>query len=91
MAFKKKLSSSFVLHIHNPKADIELHTDVSSLETITYFSKSTSKAEKQYHSYKLKMLAIVKAVERFQVYLHGINFKIVTDCNSLVLAFKKST
>lgn len=32
---------------------------------------------------------IVKAIERFHVYLHGIKFKIVTDCNSLVMAMKK--
>jgi len=34
-------------------------------------------------------LAIVKALEHFHVYLQGISFRIVTDCNSLVLAMKK--
>jgi len=57
---------------------------------IAYFSRATSDAEKNYHSYELETLAIVKAVERFHVYLQGINFKIITDCNSLVLAMKKN-
>jgi len=101
---KQELSSPPVLHIYNPKAETELHTDASSLgfgaillqkqengalAPIAYFSKSTNEAEKRYHSYELETLAIVKAVERFHVYLQGINFRIVTDCNSLVLAFKK--
>jgi len=92
------------LHIYNPKAETELHTDASSLgfgaillqkqengalAPIAYFSKSTNEAEKRYHSYELETLAIVKAVERFHVYLQGIDFRIVIDCNSLVLAFKK--
>lgn len=37
----------------------------------------------------METLAIVKAIERFHVYVQGIKFKIVTDCNSLVLAMKK--
>ncbi|CAL1689693.1 unnamed protein product [Lasius platythorax] len=101
---KKELSSPPLLHIYNPKAETELHTDASSLgygaillqkqkngilAPIAYFSKATSETEKHFHSYELETLAIVKAVERFHVYLQGINFKIVTDCNSLVLAFKK--
>jgi len=92
------------LHMYNPKAETELHTDASSLgfgtillqkqengtlALIAYFSKSTNEAEKRYHSYELETLAIVKAVESFYVYLQGINFRVVTDCNSLVLAFKK--
>jgi len=86
---KKELSSPPVLHIYNPKAEIELHTDASSLgfgaiflqklengalAPIAYFSKSTNEAEKSYHSYELEILAIVKAVERFHVYLQSINF-----------------
>jgi len=35
------------------------------------------------------MLAIVRA-ERFHIYLHGIEFTIITDCNALVYAINKA-
>jgi len=35
------------------------------------------------------MLAIIYALRRFRVYLSGIRFRIITDCNALTLAFKK--
>lgn len=35
------------------------------------------------------MLSIVKSLKRFRVYLTGIHFKIVTDCNSLKCALEK--
>jgi len=37
------------------------------------------------------MLAIVRATERFHVYLYGIDFTIVTDCNALVFAITKAS
>lgn len=101
---KKELTSSPVLHIYNPLAETELHTDASSLgfgaillqrqqngkiAPIAYFSRATTDAEKKYHSYELKTLAIVKAIERFHIYLQGIMFRMITDCNSLALAMKK--
>jgi hypothetical protein len=101
---KKELTSAPVLHIYNPSAETELHTDASLQgfgaillqkqrnglwAPIAYFSKATTDAEKKLHSYELETLAIVKAIERFHVYVHGISFRVVTDCNSLVLAMKK--
>lgn len=35
------------------------------------------------------MLAVVKSIERFYVYLYSLNFTIVTDCHSLVYALNK--
>lgn len=87
---KRELTSSPVLHIYNPTADTELHTDASTqgfgaillqkqksgvTAPIAYFSKTTNDAEKNYHSFELETLAIVKAIERFHVYLQGISFK----------------
>jgi hypothetical protein len=101
---KKELISPPVLNIYNPAAETELHTDASSLgfraillqrqksgamAPIAYFSKATSDAERNYHSFELETLAIVKAVERFHVYLQGISFKVITDCNSLTLTMRK--
>lgn len=36
------------------------------------------------------MLAIVRAVERFHVYVYELTFTIVTDCNALVYAVNKA-
>jgi len=36
------------------------------------------------------MLAIVRAVQRFHLYLYGLSFTIVTDCISLVYAITKA-
>lgn len=38
---------------------------------------------KKYHSYDLEILAIVRAVQKFRVYLLGLIFKIVTDCKAI--------
>lgn len=50
----------------------------------------TNAAESRYHSFELEMLAIVRAVERFHIYLYGIEFTIITDCNALVYAVNKA-
>jgi len=101
---KKELTSPPVLCMYNLAAKMELHTDASIhgfgailmqkqmsglWGPIAYFSKATSDAEINYHSFELEMLAIVKAVERFHMYLQGIAFKIYTNCNSVILAMKK--
>lgn len=36
-----------------------------------------------------KRLAIIYALRRFRVYLEGISFKIVTDCNPLAMTLGK--
>ena len=40
--------------------------------TIIYYSQT--KAEMNYHSFELEMLAMVRAIERFHIYLYGIEF-----------------
>jgi len=102
---KKELFSYPVLHLYNPTAPTELHTDASShglgailfqkqsdnnWAPIAYFSQTTNKAEINYHSFELEMLAIVRAIERFHIYLYSVNFTIVTDCNALVYAVNKA-
>lgn len=37
------------------------------------------------------MLAVVRAIERFHLYLYGLEFKVVTDCNALVYATNKAS
>ena len=42
--------------------------------------------ESRYHCFELETLAVIYALRRFSVYLKGIHFKIITDCNALKLA-----
>lgn len=42
-------------------------------------------------SFELECLAVVYAIKRFHIYLAGISFKIVTDCDSFRLTLNKQT
>lgn len=102
---KHKLMSAPVIAIYSPHDQTELHTDASSIgfgaillqrkkiddkwHPVFYFSKRASETEGKMHSFELETLAIVYALRRFRVYLYGIKFKIVTDCNSVALTLKK--
>jgi len=102
---KKRLMSFPVLQIYNPLFETQLHTDASSVAVaaillqkqksglwglVAYFSQVTNSAESRYHSFELEMLAVVKAVERFHLYLYGLRFTVVTDCHALVYAIDKA-
>ena len=101
---KSKLLQSPILSIYSPTAETELHCDASSIgygsillqrqddgkfHPIFYFSKRTTDVESRYHSYELETLSIIYALRRFKIYLTGIKFKIVTDCQSLTLTLNK--
>lgn len=101
---KNKLISAPVLCIYNPNAETQLHYDASSLgfgsallqkqpdgkfHPIAYYSKRASPAESKYHSFEMECLCIIYSLKRFHVYLYGIPFTIVTDCNSLKLTLDK--
>jgi len=101
---KEKMTEAPVLAVYNPSKETELHCDTSiagfgavlmqrgedtQFHPIFFFSKRTTDAESRYHSFELEMLAIIYALRRFRIYLSGIRFKIITDCNALTLAFKK--
>lgn len=91
-----------ILRIYNPELLTELHTDASKegygavllqkrkedsyFHPVYYFNKKTSEHEKNYHSFELEVLAVIKAVQKFRVYLLGIKFKLVTDFE----AFRKT-
>ena len=101
---KKKLNDAPILSIFDPKDETELHCDASSLgfgaillqrksdnnfHPIFYYSKRTTEPESKYHSFELETLAIIYALKRFRIYLQGLKFRIVTDCNSLTLTLNK--
>lgn len=101
---KSKLLSAPILAIYNPHSETELHCDASStgfgaillqrqndnrLHPIFYFSKRTSDIESRYHSFELETLSIIYALRRFRIYLLGIKFKIITDCQAFSLTLQK--
>lgn len=97
---KLRLTCKPILSIYKVNAKTEVHTDASQhglgavlfqeqedgrMHPISYFSRKTTNEEAKYHSYELEALAIVCALEKFRVYLIGVEFTIKTDCNSLKL------
>lgn len=82
---KYALSDKPVLKLYKQGAETELHTDASKLgygaillqrdqadnnfHPIYYASGKTTPAEEKYTSYELEVLAIIKALKKFRVYL----------------------
>jgi len=79
-----------VLRLYDPSAETELHTDAcavglgaillqkqadKSWASVAYFSHPNSETEKNYHSFELEMLAVVRTIERFHIYLYGKHFR----------------
>ncbi|KAJ8705933.1 hypothetical protein PYW07_010710 [Mythimna separata] len=91
------LTKEPLLSIFDPNLETELHTDASAIgfgailfqrhsglnKVVAYFSKRTSPCESRYHSYELETLSIFNALKHFRVYLLGIHFKVITDCNAI--------
>lgn len=101
---KEELSRKPVLALYDPKAPTELHTDACKigiagilmqrnkdgiLRPIAYYSRQTTKEEMHMTAYELETLAVIASLQKFRVYLIGIEFKVVTDCNSLRATFLK--
>jgi len=102
---KEKLSNKPVLNLYRIGAETELHTDASihgfgaillqksetdNIFHPVYFSSSkTTTAEQKYSSYELEVLAIIKALKKFRVYLIGIPFTIITDCSAFLATMNK--
>lgn len=105
ICLKNALCDKPVLRLYKANATTELHTDASvdgygaillqksdedgAFHPIHYSSGKTSPAERRYTSYELEVLAIVKALVKFRVYLLGIHFKIITDCRAFALTMNK--
>lgn len=45
--------------------------------------------EKNYHSFELELLAVVKTLQRFRHYLFGQHFTLITDCNAVRFTIEK--
>ncbi|GFU97835.1 retrovirus-related Pol polyprotein from transposon 297 [Trichonephila clavipes] len=95
---KRLLCQKPVLGIYRQNCETEIHTDASidelavvilqrfpddnTLHPIYYMSRKTSETERKYTSYELEVLAIIEALKKFKVYILGMPFKIITDCNA---------
>lgn len=95
---KQIITERPVLMLFQYGLETELHTDASKyglaailmqrnnddnqMHPVRFLSLKTTEAEQKFCSYELEVLAIVKALQRFRVYLLGQNFKIVTDCKA---------
>lgn len=101
---KFALSNKPVLKLYKIGVETELHTDASKFgygaillqkgsddvfDPTYYASGKTTPAEEKYTSYELEVLAIVKSLKKFRVYLLGIHFKIITDCKAFTLTMNK--
>lgn len=105
LRLKEILCTKPVLKLYEIGAPTELHTDASihgygaillqkskvdnEWHPVYYSSNKTTPAEQKYSSYELEVLAIVKALKKFRVYLLGIQFTIVTDCRAFVATMNK--
>ena len=57
---------------------------------VAFFSRALTSTERNYSAYELEMYAVVRAVERFRVYLLGRPFLLRTDHMALVNLLKRN-
>lgn len=102
---KNKICAKPILTLFNPELPTIVYTDASrdgyagiliqkhenKEKPVAFFSKQTIEAEKNYHSFELELLAIVKTLDKFKPYLIGKEFTIITDCNAVKNALNKQT
>ena len=79
--------------LFDPDSPVELHTDASSIgigsiliqngQTVDYFSRKLSDAERRLAATELECLAVVDSIDHFQTYLEYRPFKLVTDHSAL--------
>ncbi|GFX54439.1 transposon Tf2-6 polyprotein [Trichonephila clavipes] len=102
---KRLLCQKPVLGIYRQNCETEIHTDASmdgltavllqrspddnSLHPIYYMSRKTSETERKYTSYELEVLAIIETLKKFKVYILGMPFKTITDCNAFTKTMSK--
>lgn len=96
---KQRLTSRPVLALYNSEYITEVHCDASKhgmggillqkpdekspLKPVAYYSRQTAKEEEFWHSYELETMAVVASLKKFRIYLIGLQFKVLTDCNAL--------
>ena len=99
---KDTLTSSRVLAHYNPKLEVQLAVDASPFglgavisriteeqeeRPIAYASRSLTPAEKNFSVIENEALAIIFAIRKFQQFLYGRRFTLLTDHQPLTLLF----
>ena len=59
------------------------------LHPVYYMNKKTTEPERKYTSYELEVLAVIEALKKFRVYLIGLKFKLLTECNAFTKTLDK--
>lgn len=104
LAAKEALADAATLSFPAPDAEVSLATDASDTGTgavlqqfvdgawkpIAFCSQKFNKAESNYSTYDRELLAIFKAIKRFQYYLEGRRFHVYTDHKPLTTAFLRN-
>ena len=101
-ALKDTLALSSVLAHYSPKLEAQLAVDASPVglgalishitedgteRPIAYASRSLTKAERNYSVIEKEALAIIFGIRKFQQYLYGRKFTLLTDHQPLTLLF----
>jgi hypothetical protein len=100
---KQRLVAKPILALFEPELETRLYTDASRIGlagiliqvkdgkefVVSYFSRHTTSAEQNYHSFELETLAIVVSVKRSRQFLWGRPFTIYTDCAAARSTFLK--
>lgn len=104
---KRLLISKPILRLFNPDLPVtEVHTDACAdslagmllqgdlntpLHMVYCVSKKTTPVERQYHSSRLELMAIVWTLKRLRAFLMGRKFVVCTDCQALVYLNENKT
>ena len=94
---RKCLCNTCMLAILNVSDLFRLHTDTSGVGLgaalsvikrgeelpVTYYSRQLKRAESHYSATELECLAVVRAIQHFEVYLAWQHFELVTDHQAL--------
>lgn len=65
------------------------HDKYSNTRIISFASKTLTDLERKYCQTEREALGLVWAVDKFQLYLLGTHFKLITDCKPLLFLFKE--
>ena len=68
---------------------LQRDSEDSIFHPVYYASRKTTMAEEKYSNYEHEVHAITKALKMFRVYLLGIPFKIVIDCQAFKLTMRE--
>lgn len=101
-AIKSSLSQASCLGFFNSKDETSVYADASPValgavliqtnnanesRVISYASKSLTETERRYCQTEKEALSLVWSVEKFQCYLIGREFNLLTDCKALTFLF----